>query len=193
VKTIPRMDSNIASDPAILKLESERLVKEFQDKVDSIIMIPDAKNNTIDFAIKVAIANSQQSRKLQLLGGNSLFRCNVLLQGEEALEGLILVVPWWPLSKYQYTKDTEKRWEGTVNWRTATSYDATQALIHTLSSNATRNSILKNLRYVNLPISETSGEPLIFSKGERKISPKFVQVVKGKGGCSDHVKFEPIK
>ena len=193
VKTIPRMDSNIASDPAILKLESERLVKEFQDKVDSIIMIPDAKNNTIDFAIKVAIANSQQSRKLQLLGGNALFGCDTLKQGEEALEGLILVVPWWPLFNYQYTKETEKRWVGTVNWRTAASYDAAQALIHTLSSNATSNSILKNLKYVDLPISETSGEPLIFSKGERKISPKFVQVVKGKGGCSDHVKFEPIK
>ncbi|MFM7190686.1 MAG: amino acid ABC transporter substrate-binding protein, partial [Microcystaceae cyanobacterium] len=84
--------------------------------------------------------------------------------------------------------------QGIVNWRTAASYDATQALIYSLSADASRNTILKNLKYVNLPASETSGEPLSFSKeGEREISPRLVQVVKGKGGCSDYVKFQLIK
>jgi branched-chain amino acid transport system substrate-binding protein len=153
------------------------------------------------------ITNVTRASNIQLLGGDALYGCNFLQAGREGVEGLVLVVPWFPLSEYQYAKDTNATfnpatgigWEGPVTWRTAMSYDATQALIQALKlakskGEVNRQSILKNLSSVNLPATQTSGKPLKFINGERRSPPQLIQIVKGEiPGCKAPVQFKPIQ
>ncbi|MBX9259438.1 amino acid ABC transporter substrate-binding protein, partial [Desmonostoc muscorum CCALA 125] len=81
------------------------------------------------------------------------------------LKGLILAVPWFrdaPKSQ-RFAQEAEKQWGGGVSWRTATSFDATQALIESfkLSPEVSRVTVLKNLPKINLS-ENTSGEQLKF-------------------------------
>jgi hypothetical protein len=71
-------------------------------------------------------------------------------------------------------------WGGPVSWRTATSFDATQAFIKALSPNPNRSSVLQGLQEVNLSSKDTSGDVLKFtSQGEREGQPILVKVEKG--------------
>jgi hypothetical protein len=109
------------------------------------------------------------------------------------LRGLILAVPW--VAETEYAKRAERRWLGGVNWRTAMSFDATQALIKALSSSASRTTVLQNLKNTNLSASETAGEALIFEPtGDRQAYPILVQAVRSSGGPSGSpFAFKPIK
>ncbi len=152
------------------------------------------------------ITNKTSVSNIQLLGGDALYSCKFLQAGGKELEGLVLAVPWFPSAEYPYVQNTQAKfnpntgigWGGPVTWRTAMSYDATQAFIEALrlansKGEVNRQSILENLSFVNLPANQTSGEPLKFINGERQSPPQLIQVTKGKNpGCSDHVKFELI-
>ena len=95
---------------------------------------------------------------------------------------MILAVPWFreaPQAK-NFNLAAEKQWGGEVSWRTATSFDATQAFIKALSPNPTRLSVLQRLRQVNIKSNETSGESLKFTPaGERQSEPILVKVEGG--------------
>ncbi|MFM6133240.1 MAG: hypothetical protein ACKPCP_03550, partial [Sphaerospermopsis kisseleviana] len=68
-----------------------------------------------------------------------------------------------------------------VSWRTATSFDATQAFIKSLSNGASRKTVLGNLKNVNLATDETSGYPLEFTEErERQGESILLQVKDGK-------------
>ena len=92
---------------------------------------------------------------------------------------MIIAVPWFANSQ-DYAKRAEKRWLGQINWRTATSFDATQAILAALSKGANRKSVLNNLKSLNLSQEETSGGGLRFSpQGERLQEPVLVKVAQG--------------
>ncbi|MBX9258969.1 hypothetical protein H1Q63_34470, partial [Desmonostoc muscorum CCALA 125] len=81
------------------------------------------------------------------------------------LEGLVLAVPWFrdaPKSQ-RFVQEAENQWGGGLSWRTATTFDATQALIESfkLSPNVSRVTVLENLPKINIS-ENTSGEPLKF-------------------------------
>jgi ABC-type branched-subunit amino acid transport system substrate-binding protein len=68
-----------------------------------------------------------------------------------------------------------------VSWRTATSYDATQAFIQALSANSDRTTVIEKLKIVKLSSNNTSGDPLQFNtEGERQTEPILVQIKDGK-------------
>jgi ABC-type branched-subunit amino acid transport system substrate-binding protein len=124
-----------------------------------------------------------QFQRLKLLGGDSLYSYETLSKGGEYLEGMVIAVPWFreaPALK-DFAQKAKQQWGGEVSWRTATSYDATQALIKALSVNPSRATVLQQLRQINLPAQETSGEPLQFtSNGERQSEPILVKIEGGK-------------
>ncbi|WP_414585152.1 AAA-like domain-containing protein [Scytonema sp. PCC 10023] len=142
------------------KAEIERSVKE--DKVKVAILLPGVQTSSV--AISIARANAQllPEQRLQLLGGGALYGSNTLIQGASAIEDLILAVPWFDDGNSSYAKEAAQRWQGNINWRTANGYDATQALISALSTNATRKTVLNNLSVVDLPPDKTSGDRLRF-------------------------------
>ncbi|NER07397.1 MAG: ABC transporter substrate-binding protein [Okeania sp. SIO3C4] len=149
---------------------------------------------TIDLAIDVAKANYQlpKEQKLRLFGANTLYNCDALNKGQQAIIGLTLAVPWFkelPEAK-SFVDRAIARWGGEVGWRTATSYDAAKAFIYALynsGNNPTRYTVLEKLKEVNLPPEETSGRNLRFDpEGEITGQAILVEVFESPNRfCSD--------
>jgi branched-chain amino acid transport system substrate-binding protein len=161
--------------------ETEVAKSLYEDRSQAIVLFPDEQNT--DVALKIATANAQQTQGLKLLGGDALYSQTILNEGNRDLEGLILAVSWFreaPQAK-KFATAAAQQWGGNVNWRTASSYDATQAFIQALSPNPTRATVMRRLENINLSASETSGYPLQFtSLGERQTQPNLVKVEGGK-------------
>ncbi|MEG4595414.1 ABC transporter substrate-binding protein [Microcoleus sp. F8_C2] len=135
-------------------------------QVRAVVLLPSTDVTSIAISIAKTNARRRQGPKLQILGGDVLYHPDTLRDGGETVEGLILAVPWF--ANTPYAERVKKTWGGNVSWRTATSYDATNALIKALSPDATRETVLKELRSINLTQNETAGYPLRFSEtGDR--------------------------
>ncbi|OUL17420.1 hypothetical protein BV372_35065 [Nostoc sp. T09] len=177
VRTVDLSDGNLNA-PA----EVERSVK--QDQVRAAILLPGVQTTSV--AISIARANSQlpQEQRLQLLGNTALYSPNTLKQGGSAIEGLTLAVPWFDDGTSSYAKEARQRWKGQINWRTAAGYDAAQAFIKALSKDATRETVLRNLRSVDLSPNVTSGGRLKFSAMGEPINREYRLVRVGKAGIA---------
>ncbi|NET00154.1 MAG: ABC transporter substrate-binding protein [Sphaerospermopsis sp. SIO1G1] len=157
-------------------------------QAEAAMLFPDTENT--DNAIEIAKANlafykdqdKPERQMLRLLGVDTLYSYDTLLKGDQAVEGMILSVPWFretPAAK-DFAQKSAEIWGGNISWRTATSYDATQAFITALSPNASRTKILENLQNVKLSKNETSGYSLQFTQErERQSEPVFVEIKNG--------------
>jgi ABC-type branched-subunit amino acid transport system substrate-binding protein len=144
-------------------------------KVEIALVLPSIETNCVAIAIANKNAKQPQSQKLQLLFSTSLPETPTLEKGGAAVEGVVLVSPSLAKeSKYiQYAKD---RWQQPdVNWRVATAYDATQAIIKAieLSTVVTRAAILEKLEKIDLPVDRTSGCGLSWSKTDYHANAKI--------------------
>lgn len=91
---------------------------------DAVVLLPDS--DTFDAAIAVAQVNQGQ---LPMLAGDAFYRIEALQKGGASLMGTVINVPWHPLrSSPPFAQTASGLWGGDVNWRTALSYDAFQAL-----------------------------------------------------------------
>ena len=146
------------------------------------VLFPDF--NHISQALEIAKYNAtiKQQERLKLFGSAILYSNDILNQGGKSLEGLVLAIPS-PASK-KFAQAAAKQWGGEISWRTASSFDATQAFIQAIknvSNNPTRETVLSAMKEVNVPSDNTSGEALKFtSEGERETEPVLVQVKGGK-------------
>ncbi|MEM9272801.1 MAG: ABC transporter substrate-binding protein [Cyanobacteria bacterium P01_F01_bin.143] len=162
--------------------DPKQQIEMIRGQVDAIALFPNT--NTRNVAIGLARANTELFKtKLPMLGGDTLYSVDTLNSGAAAVDGLVIAIPWFPISQ-EYAKRAEKRWKGAVNWRTAASFDATLALLKALENDTelTRDLVRQNLRDLNISSSETSGEPLAFSSGERRVEPILVKIVPDASG-----------
>ncbi|WP_445301480.1 ABC transporter substrate-binding protein [Microcoleus sp. MON2_D6] len=190
---------SVVGDPINLSysaLDASGVVsKMYDNQVKAFVLLPDTE--TISVVNEIASAqqrlSQQGTKKLPLLGADALYNPKIFEAGD-AVEGLVLAVPWFaeePNSK-KFAGEAEKRWKGRVSWRTAASYDATQAFIKALpvDQKPTRTKILETLQERNFSQNESSGNPIRFSNGERQgQEPVLVKVVKS----SDGLQFELVK
>ncbi|MFN6477987.1 ABC transporter substrate-binding protein [Nostoc sp. DedQUE07] len=188
-KVLRKPEINLANTSLDINAEVNRSIYRY--KAEAAVLIPDARH--ADIALKIAKANqealdrppSQNGARagMKLLGGDILYSDETLSRGRNAVEGLITVVPWFreaPQAQI-FAQKAFNQWGGGVSWRTATSYDATQAFIQALTANSDRTTVIENLRSVNLSQENTSGDPLQFnSEGERQTEPILVQVQGGR-------------
>jgi ABC-type branched-subunit amino acid transport system substrate-binding protein len=126
---------------------------------------------------------SGRVKELKMLGGDTLYGDDTLKNGGKNVEGLIVAIPWFRESSpaKAFAERSEQEWGGDISWRTATSFDATQAFIKALSNNATRTNLLEKLPSINLDRNETSGYQLKFTEErEREGQSILVQVKDGK-------------
>ncbi|MDZ8090568.1 MAG: ABC transporter substrate-binding protein [Nostoc sp. DedQUE05] len=170
---------------------SAEISKIKEKNADAIILFP----NTELTSVALAIARAQGSKKLPLLGGNALYNQDTLKSGGNAFEGLVICVDWFAedQNSKKFAEEAKGMWGGQISWRTATAYDATQAFIKaiSMSNNPSRQTVLQNLKSINLSPTETSGYPLHFDqRGDRQQEPVLVKVVKGSDGL---FKFEQVK
>lgn len=169
------------------ELEVPRSVFRYQ--AQAALLFPDKKYTSV--ALEIAQANAellvspsnQQKRGLKLLGGDALYSQTTLNAGGTAVESMILAIPWFagtPQSQ-PFSQAAARQWGGQVSWRTATSFDATQALIAALSPDASRATVLRRLPEVNLSTNDTSGDALQFAPDqELDREPMLVRVNGGK-------------
>lgn len=166
----------------------DRILKVIQNfQVEAAVLFPSTK--TTHIAIKVVQKNAglAANERLKLFGGDALYEPETLTEGGEAVEGLILAVPWLARTggdyASEYAERAKNRWGGPVSWRTAMSYDAAKALIKALSEDATRETVLENLKSVSISASNTSGYSLEFdNNGERSGEVLLVEVATGAPG-----------
>lgn len=69
--------------------------------------------------------NAQQKTKLHLLGGDTMYTNSILnLDGSQ---GMVVAIPWYR-NNYEFERKAKQLFDtGNVNWRSAMTYDATQA------------------------------------------------------------------
>ena len=158
---------------------------------EAALLFPDTRstNIAINTAKEITKRNERLKTKnpprpeLKMLAGDTLYTNETLTSGGNNVEGLIIAVPWFRETSQakSFAEKSARKWGGDISWRTATSFDATQALIKTLSNNATRDTVLRDLENVSLSASETSGYPLRFtSEREREGQSILLQIKGGK-------------
>ncbi|MGB3208715.1 MAG: ABC transporter substrate-binding protein [Crinalium sp.] len=116
---------------------------------DSLLLAPSiAPTNTIKKAIDVARANKVAG--LTLLASTTMYTIDTLKSGGSDINGLVLAAPWSPKISSPPAKNfadyARQLWKAEVNWRTATDYDATLAIITGLKKNPTREGLKNELR-----------------------------------------------
>jgi ABC-type branched-subunit amino acid transport system substrate-binding protein len=156
----------------------------------AIILFPDTQHlenaGLIAKAHKVWIDEQQKAgnniQKLKLLGGDVLYNKNFLDKYSDALEGLVLSISWFhdAQNSKDFAQKAHEQWGGDVSWRTATSFDATQAFLESfkLSSNPSQPTVLDNLlRGVEISSSNTSGEKLKLDRNTRETKREETLIV----------------
>lgn len=176
-QVVRSIDLSNPSFEAKIELTRIALNKEAQ----ATLLFPNTQFTSV--ALEIARANSQlqAGERLKLLGGDALYGPTTLNAGA-SVEELILAVPWFAKSAQSrdFSNKAEKQWGGLVNWRTAMSFDATQAFIDAFSRNPSRSGVLKQLQSTNISSQKTSGSPLQFtSGGERRSEPVLVKAARG--------------
>ncbi|MEG3858529.1 ABC transporter substrate-binding protein [Microcoleus sp. herbarium12] len=129
----------------------------------------------IDRAIDLAKANQG---KLPLYGSTTMYTFDTVKNGQKDVDGLVLPVPWHPDTNPNnpFSKNASQRWGGAVNWRTATSFDATQAIIVGLQKSNTREGLKQALKNQNFSAIGASEDVRFLPTGDRSGKPVLVQV-----------------
>jgi len=131
-------------------------------------------------------AKANQGR-LKLLASTSLYTAATLELGQASVNGLLLAVPWHPtmVPGNSFSQEAATLWGGSVNWRTAMAYDATQAIAGGLQQaiatsvqpNPTRDGLRDALRSSDFSVKGASGTIRFIQSGERQIASGFGVVV----------------
>ncbi len=135
--------------------------------------------STQDKALQVIQVNH---KRLPLLAGDELYTTKTLEVGGEFAIDLVLAVPWHIQnnSNSNFSRESSKLWGGTINWRTAMSYDATQAIITGLKqSDRTREGLQKTLSSPGFSLKGATGNVQFLPSGDRNAKTILVQVQKG--------------
>jgi ABC-type branched-subunit amino acid transport system substrate-binding protein len=168
---IINIDSTVDINDDSLNIED--LISDATRVSKALLVISSIETNSV--AIAIATENSKLQSKLQLLFTTSLPEIPLLEKGGAAVEGAVLVSPC-SVEKSDYIQKAQKRWgQQKINWRVATSYDATQAVIEAirLSEIPTREQVLQNLQTIKLSPYQTSGLGVEWSRDRTNVHSKY--------------------
>ncbi len=98
--------------------------------------------------------------------------------GQQAIEGIILPTPWSPDAYPRFARSAQQLWGATVNWRTATAYDATQAIAEGLLRAGNDRSALQQALTAPDFAATSAGQGAVrfLDTGDRRLTPVLVQV-----------------
>ncbi|MEH1831427.1 MAG: ABC transporter substrate-binding protein [Nostoc sp.] len=139
----------------------------------------------------LAVAQSNQGQ-LTVFGSPTLLTDETLKQGR-GINGLIISAPWYPAAfpNNIFPQKAQKLWGATVNWRTATAYDATLAIIAGLQRTNKRDELQKVLHNPDFSVDGATGKIQFLASGDRKNNDIFLVKVQQKPG-TDKYEFIPI-
>ncbi len=127
-----------------------------------------------------------------ILGGNPLYDSETLNKlGTLGLERLVVTVPWHPEDNPTFAAAARAYWQGDINWRTATTYDAAQVLVTAFGQNPTsRTAVQRILSAPDFRAVGGTGE-IRFRGGDRVESITTLVKVVPRCGRSDYA-FVPV-
>ncbi|MEH2374447.1 caspase, EACC1-associated type [Nostoc sp.] len=140
----------------------------------------------------LAVVQSNQGQ-LTVFGSPTLLTDETLKEGR-SINGLIISTPWYPAAfpNNIFPQKAQKLWGATVNWRTATAYDATLAIIAGLQRTNKRDELQKVLHSPDFSVDGATGKIQFLASGDRKNNVIFLEKVQQKPG-TDKYEFLPIK
>ena len=167
---------------------SKSLQQAQQEGANLIALLGDS--GTLDKALQVVQINGQ---KLPIVAGDDVYSPKTLDVGGKNALGMIVAVAWHlganPNSPF--VNNSRQLWQGDVNWRTATAYDATQALIAGIKAESSREGVQQALRSSNFSVPGATNPVRFLPSGDRNQSVQLV-VVKPGSRSSFGVDFVPI-
>ncbi|MCC5626032.1 ABC transporter substrate-binding protein, partial [Nostoc sp. CHAB 5715] len=137
-----------------LKIPASTVVSQaISAGAEGLLLIP--KLNNISRAFEVADANQGN---LALFGHPTLYTFKTLQRGKGNVKGMVLTAFWHPdaFPNNPFSENANRLW-GRVNWQTATSYDALQAIITGLRKHDTREGLQQALSDPNFLASGATG------------------------------------
>ncbi|MEB3181518.1 MAG: ABC transporter substrate-binding protein [Nostocaceae cyanobacterium] len=149
-----------------------------------------ANTDTLDKALQVVQVNQ---KKLPVLGGDDVYSIKTLEIGREAAIDMVIAVPWHIQANNQsdFTQTSRDLWGADVNWRTATAYDATKALITALERNPSRGGVKQALLAPDFSTIGASGKINFLPSGDRNGTVQLVKIVRGERSRTGY-DFVPI-
>ena len=156
---------------------------------DSVLLIPSV--DRINQAIEFAKANQQ---RLSLLGSSTLYTFATLQQGQADVNTMILAVAWNPdaFSDSAFPDEAEGLWGGPVNWRSAMSYDATQAILQGLRQSPNRHTLQQTLSNQGFTAEGASGSIRFLPSGDRESAAILVRIQPGSVSTTGY-DFVPLR
>lgn len=168
--------STIACDLAAPDFNpNQAIAAMLAENVEALLISPDVEQ--ID---KVAALVSANQGKLMLLGDPTLYTFKTLQMGRN-VNDMVLAVPWHPtaIAGSSFPRNAVKLWGGDVNWRTATTYDAMQAILGGLQQTSTRAGLQKTLSSSTFAVDGAAGKIQFQPSGDRISAPIFVKIAPG--------------
>ena len=140
----------------------------------------------------LAVAQSNQGQ-LTVFGSPTLFTNETLKEGR-GINGLIISAPWYPAAfpNNIFPQKAQKLWGATVNWRTATAYDATLAIIVGLRRTNRRDELQNVLHSLSFSVDGATGKIQFLASGDRTNNAIFLVKVQQRPG-TDKYDFVSIK
>ena len=180
--------AGVKCDFAQKNLDPQSIVKQaISQNADALLLAPSLKH--ISRAIAISQANQQ---RLPLLGNHSLYTFETIKQGKEQVAGMVLPSPWIPTatSDNDFSQKAIKYWGGQVNWRTATAYDATKAIIQGLRSSQTRSQLQSVMTQSDFVVNGVTGK-FRFDRGDRLGRTQLAYITKADKN-SEQYQFVPL-
>jgi len=167
---------------------SKSLQQAQQEGANLIALLGDS--GTLDKALQVVQINGQ---KLPIVAGDDVYSPKTLDVGGKNALGMIVAVAWHLAANPNspFVNNSRQLWQGDVNWRTATAYDATQALIAGIKAESSREGVQQALRSSDFSVPGATNPVRFLPSGDRNQSVQLVVVKRG-SRSSFGVDFVPI-
>lgn len=160
---------------------SQSVEKAIERNAQVLMLIPKYDANARKEALLVIQVNHANQKRLSVLAGDGAYSQKTLTDGGEAAVGMVVPTAWHidadPGSNF--VRKSKELWgNNPVNWRTAMSYDATQALIEALKRNPTRAGVQQALSASDFSARGASDTIRFLSSGDRIGKIQLVKVEK---------------
>ncbi|MBE9079249.1 ABC transporter substrate-binding protein [Romeria aff. gracilis LEGE 07310] len=157
--------------------DAARAVQRARQAGAEVLMLA-ANTPTLDPVLGVIAANQGE---LPLLGGDSLYNPKILDRAGPAATQLVVAIPWH-LQAHRasaFAQRSHDYWGGDVSWRTATTYDAAQAIVAALQHQPSRKGIEAVLSGDRALTEGATQSVKFLPSGDRNQRPQLVTVRQG--------------
>lgn len=163
-----------------LEATAKKMVRQAKKEgADAVMLIPD--NSLVVNA--EAIIKEADKQKLGLLGVTNLYREEVLQETCPAVEGMTMTIAWIADGsanpEFVKSSSSSEFWKGEVNFATAMTYNAVQAMATAMDKNPTRSGIQAALDRPDFAVKNTAdAQPMTFTQRSRAATAQLVTVKK---------------